>query len=141
MDLDLQTWLTEQAGLSGSKLKLAVDACNEGAVDSIEDLLELYENDLETFKEVFSQGMIRSKVKIALDRDKDNIKAQDNYISHEKVSLKAPTQTKAPISKVPVSSLSAAISQSQSSTTKGIDQPAFQLPPGKLYHFFASHKV
>ena len=131
MDLiSLETWLKEKAGLNGAKLTLAVNACKEELVDSVQDLLELH--DVEGLREVFSQGMIRAKVESALEQDKDNIRAQDDSATNEKESPK-------------VSSSSAAIRQTeqqtqpQSSTTKNADHTA--LPPNKLYHFFASHKV
>jgi hypothetical protein len=135
--MDLKTWLKEQAELSGSKLTAAINACEGGLVDSVKDLLQLYEkNDLGL---VFPQAMIQSNVKAVLERDKDNIKAQDST-TNEKKSPKVP--------KVPTVSSSSAIPQAekqtqpQSSATKNIDQMiALQLPPGKLYHFFASHKV
>lgn len=44
MDL-LEKWLKEKAVLSGTKLTLAINACKEGAVESVNDLLELYETD------------------------------------------------------------------------------------------------
>ena len=134
MDLELKGWLKEKAGLSGTKLSLAINACFEGAVDSVNDLLELYE--IDKLREVFPQGMIRAKVDIALERDKDTIKAQDTT-TNEKESPKVSI----------VSSSSAAIPQTeqqmqpQGSANKHTDQAVLQLPPNKLYHFFASHKV
>ena len=136
MDLSLEPWLKERAGLSGTKLTLAINACKEGAVDSVEDLLELYEMDesmdKDNFVLTFPQGMIRSKLQAALDKDKDNIKAQGS-ITNEKESPKVPT----------VSSSSAAIPQTgqQTQPTNSAKHTALQLPPDKLYHFFASHKV
>jgi hypothetical protein len=137
MDLEtsLEIWLKDKAGLGEPRLTLAINACNEGAVYSVKDLLELYEMDKDNFEKAFPQAMIRSKLQAALEKDKNNIKAQDSA-PNKKESPTIPT----------VSSSSATIPQTeqqkqrQDSATKNTD-PALQLPPDKLYHFFASHKV
>ena len=94
---------------------------------SVEDLVELHE--IGRLKELFP-FFIFTKVETVLDKDKDNIKAQDSTTNEKespKLSTVSQTEQK---------------TQPQSSATKNIDQMiALQLPPGKLYHFFASHKV
>ena len=130
MDL-LKTWLNEKAGLSGPRLTAAIKACQIGMVYSVEDLLEVSE--MNGLKELFPMTMIYLKVKTVLEQEKDNSEAQDTTTK----KIESPT----------VSNSSAAIRQTeqqaqpQSSATKNTDQAALHLPPGKLYYFFASHKV
>ena len=125
MDL-LETWLTEKAKLSGPRLTLAINACNEGAVYSVQDLLQLHE--MGNLGLVFSQGMICSLLQSALERDKDNINARD------------------PTPKVQtVLGSSAAIPQGQTQSqgnTIGNTEPTKldPLPPHKSFGAFISHK-
>jgi hypothetical protein len=125
LGLSLETWLITRAELSGAKLTAAVNACKAGMIDSVNDLLELSKTS-EQFKEAFSQAMIRSKVLSALERDKDNIKAQNEKEPPKVFSSSAIPPTK---------------HQMQKSSATKHSEAALQLPPGKLYHFFASHKV
>jgi hypothetical protein len=130
MDL-LKTWLEKKAGLSGPRLTAAIKACQIGMVYSVEDLLEVY--DMNGLKELFPMTMIYLKVKTVLEQEKHNSEAQDTTTN----AKESPT----------VSNSSAAIRQAdqqtqpQSTATKNTDQASLRLPPGKLYYFFASHKV
>jgi hypothetical protein len=53
--------------LSGKKLELAIQLCEEGLVDSVQDLRELYQS--ESLHEVFTQGMLRSKITSAFKEE------------------------------------------------------------------------
>jgi hypothetical protein len=59
---------------------LAINACKEGAVGSVNDLAVLSEMK-EEFRLAFSQAMIRAMVLSALERDKDNIQAATSNLS------------------------------------------------------------
>ena len=134
--MDLDTFLSENAGLSGPRLSAAKEACHEGMIFSTGDLLDLLESE-QDFEKVFPQGMIRKKLRSALEKHADAIKTSD-----ENNKVTALTATKS------IAGSSAAISKSpqqqmqpQISAAKNIEQSTLQLPPDKLYHFFASHKV
>ena len=123
MDL-LETWLEEVAELSGPRLAAAIHACTLGMVYTVKDLLKLSEMP-EQFKETLPQGLLRGMILTALEREKDNIKEQTEKVPTVSCSLPQTEQQ----------------TQSQRSATKNTDHTALQLPPDKLYHFFASHKV
>jgi hypothetical protein len=137
--MDLETFLSENAGLSGPKLSAAKEACHVGMVTSPMDLLDLLESE-QDFEKAFPQAMIRKKLRSALEKHADAIKTSDEN-----------NKTTAPTSTTSIAGSPAAIPKSpqqteqqmqpQSSAAKTTDQTAPQLPPDKLYHFFASHKV
>ena len=129
MSDELTSWLETEAKLSGAKLSKVLQLFEDNYCESLADLKEQFVNG--DLAETIPQTVIRKKIEYALGQQLET----------------APKARKAvpKADRLTISSSSAAIRQTeqqtqpQSSTTKNADQTA--LPPNKLYHFFASHKV
>jgi hypothetical protein len=127
--MELNSWLKDVACLEGKKLLVCVKACEDEMCETLADLRKCHERP-GGLKVHFSSlpQIIAGLVGDALDGNPAgaNEKSTENNVS--KIQ-----KDKLPISKEP---------QPQSSATKNTNQTtALQLPPDKLYHFFASHKV
>ena len=125
----LSSWLKDVACLEGKKLEVCLKACEDEMCETLADLRECHEQPggLKVNFPSLPQ-MIANKVRNALDANPAGVKEQ---ATEENVS-------KIQTAKLPLSNEQ---TQRESSATKNTDHAALQLPPDKLYHFFASHKV
>ena len=126
----LSSWLKDVACLEGKKLEVCLKACEDEMCETLADLRECHEQPggLKVNFPSLPQ-MIANKVRNALDANPAG--ANEKKATEENVSKIQ--KAKLPLSKEQT--------QRESSATKNTDHAALQLPPDKLYHFFASHKV
>ena len=108
---ELREWLEHMAGLSGAKLRAAISQCEANLVENVQDLRDaLGEGDLIA---IFPQTMLRRKIENALNGSTPAPRAQPEP---KPTPPPKPTQVEDPPS------------------------TGRQLPPGKVYGTFASHK-
>ena len=126
----LNSWLKDVACLEGKKLEVCLKACEDEMCETLADLRECHERPggLKVNFPSLPQ-MIANKVRYALDANPAGV--NEKKAAEENVSKIQ--NAKLPISKEQT--------QRESSATKNTDHTALQLPPDKLYHFFASHEV
>ena len=110
---ELHQWLKDEAKLDGAKLAKALQICDDNLCETLEDLRE--QHSAGDLGEMFPQMVLRRKIETAL--------GGDNNVSDA-------TKTMISVSTKHESSRPTAKSQS-----KGTD-----LPPGKDYAAFISHK-
>jgi hypothetical protein len=125
----LNSWLKDVACLEGKKLEVCLKACEDEMCETLADLRECHERPGGLKTGLFLPNIIANKVGDALDANPAG--PNEKKATEENVS-------KIQTAKLP---LSKEQTQRESSATKNTDHTALQLPPDKLYHFFASHKV
>ena len=125
----LNSWLKDVACLEGKKLEVCLKACEDEMCETLADLRECHERPGGLKTGLFLPNIIANKVGDALDANPAGAKE------------KATEENVSKIQKAKLLPISKEQTQRESSATKNTDHTALQLPPDKLYHFFASHKV
>ena len=108
---ELREWLEHTAGLSGAKLRAAISQCEANLAENVQDLRDEYEQG--RLPEMVPQTVIRGKIENALNGSTPAPRAQPEP---KPTPPPKPTQVEDPPS------------------------TGRQLPPGKVYGTFASHK-
>ena len=108
---ELREWLEHTAGLSGAKLRAAISQCEANLAENVQDLRDEYEQG--RLPEMVPQTVIRGKIENALNGSTPAPRAQPEP---KPTPPPKPTQVEDPLS------------------------TGRQLPPGKVYGTFASHK-
>jgi hypothetical protein len=115
----LNSWLKDVACLEGKKLEVCLKACEDEMCETLADLRKSHGR----------PGGLSWLPKIIADLVGDALDANPAGAKEK--------ATEENISKIQ----KAKQTQRESSATKNTDRTALQLPPDKIYHFFASHKV
>ena len=113
-DKELETWLTDVAGLSGKKLAACLKACDDAFFEDVNDLRKQHTVD----------GSLRDVLPVAIATLVEEALKKTIATESEKSTLTSPS--------IPPTS--------NQSTSQVRQASAVELPPDK-FHYFCSHKV